>query len=92
MISLAPDMPGPSNIEPNRLDETVRNIIIRNNTITATNGAAGISISLRPGVFTKPPGQITLESNSIEDAKIGISIQRSYTASAGRKTWCCYSP
>jgi hypothetical protein len=75
------DMPGPIDIEPNRLNETVRNIIIRNNTIKATNGAAGVSISLRPGVFQKSPGHITLESNSIEDAKIGISIQRSYTAS-----------
>jgi hypothetical protein len=75
------DMPGPIDIEPNRLDETVRNIVIRNNTIKGTNGAAGMSISLRPGVFQKSPGHISLESNSIENAKIGISIQRSYTAS-----------
>jgi hypothetical protein len=75
------DMPGPIDIEPNRLDEIVRNIVIRNNTIKGTNGTAGMSISLRPGVFQKSPGHITLESNSIENAKIGISIQRSYTAS-----------
>jgi hypothetical protein len=74
-------MPGPIDIEPNRLEETVRNIVIRNNTIKGTNGAAGMSISLRPGVFQKSPGHIIFENNSIEDAKIGISIQRSYTAS-----------
>jgi hypothetical protein len=74
------DMPGPIDIEPNRLDETVRNIIIRNNTIKGTNGAAGISIALRAGAFQYLPGHITLESNSIEHAKIGIRIVRSYTA------------
>jgi hypothetical protein len=79
------DMPGPIDIEPNRLNEIVRNIVVRNNTIKGTNGAAGISISLRPGIFRHPPGHITFESNSIEDAKVGISIQRSYTAGAQGK-------
>lgn len=75
------DMPGPIDIEPNRLDDTVRNILVRNNTIKGTNGAAGVSIALRAGVFQQPPGHIKLEGNSIEHAKIGIRIVRSSTAS-----------
>lgn len=75
------DMPGPIDIEPNRLNETVQNIVIRNNTIKGTNGAAAISIALRAGVFQQAPGHITLESNFVEHARIGIRIVRSYTAS-----------
>jgi hypothetical protein len=75
------DMPGPIDIEPNRLDEIIRNIVVRNNTIKGTNGAAGISIVLRAGVFQHLPGHITLERNSIEHAKIGIHILRRQTAS-----------
>jgi hypothetical protein len=75
------DMPGPIDIEPNRLEDTVRNIIIRNNTIKGTNGAAGVSIALRTGVFHQPPDHITIEHNSIENAKIGIRIVRAYMAS-----------
>ena len=81
MISLAPDMPGPIDIEPNRLDEIVQNIVIRNNMIMGTNGAGAISVAIREGVFQRPPGHILLEGNSIEHAKIGIRILRSFTAS-----------
>jgi hypothetical protein len=79
------NMPGPIDIEPNRLDEIVRNIIIRNNIIKGTNGAAGVSLVLRPGVFRQPPGQVTFESNTIEDARIGINIQRSSTANVSNE-------
>lgn len=74
-----PDMPGPIDLEPNRLDEIIHDVIIRNNTIKGTNGGAAISVALRPGVFQHPPGNILLEGNFIEHAKIGFRIIRSYT-------------
>jgi hypothetical protein len=76
-----PDMPGPIDIEPNRLDEVIQNIIVRNNTIKGTNGAGAISVAIRAGVFQQPPRHILLEGNFIEHAKIGIRIVKSYTAS-----------
>jgi hypothetical protein len=70
-------MPGPIDIEPNQLDEIIENIIVRNNTIRRTNGGAGVSVSLRTGAFQRSPVFITLENNSIQQAKIGILILRS---------------
>jgi hypothetical protein len=69
------NMPGAIDLEPNQRDEIIRDIVIRNNTITRSNGGAGaISVVLNFKDFVMGPGKITIEHNQIQSSKNGIAI------------------
>jgi polygalacturonase len=70
-----PSMPGAIDIEPNERDEIVRDVIIRDNTITENKGGVGsISVVLYYKDFLTMPGHITIENNRIQDSKHGITV------------------
>jgi hypothetical protein len=70
-----PEMPGAIDIEPNQRDETIRDIIIADNTIEEGNSGLGaISIVLNYKDFVTSPGQIRIENNRIQHAKTGIRV------------------
>lgn len=68
-------MPGAIDIEPNQRDEIIRDVIIRDNTITSNNGGVGaISVVLYYKDFLTMPGQITIENNRIQNSKFGLTV------------------
>jgi Pectate lyase superfamily protein len=70
-----PDMPGAIDIEPDEKNQSVRDIVIKDNTITGNKGGVGaISIVLNLKDFLITPGHITVENNRIENSKRGIMI------------------
>jgi hypothetical protein len=69
------NMPGAIDLEPNQRDEIIRDVAIRNNTITGSNGGAGaISVVLNFKDFITSPGKITIEHNQIQSSRNGIAV------------------
>lgn len=70
-----PDMPGAIDVEPDQKSEIIRDVAMRDNTITGNHGGVGaISIVLNLKDFLVAPGHITVENNRIESSKNGITI------------------
>lgn len=69
------DMPGAIDIEPDHPDEIVRDITIRDNTITDGHGAAGgLVVSLNFKDFCLTPALISIEKNQIQNVDTGIIV------------------
>lgn len=70
------NMPGAIDLEPNQRDETIRDVTVRDNTISRCNGGGGaISVILNFKDFVTPPGRIAIEHNQIQGSKSGVAVQ-----------------
>jgi hypothetical protein len=69
-----PNMPGAIDIEPNSNDEIIRDISVRYNTVTGTNGTSALSVALLGQSQREPFGHLVIQGNFVEHANLGILI------------------
>ena len=67
-------MPGAIDIEPNRSDEVIRDIVVRNNTVQHTNGTAAFSLALLGRGSPACCTHVIFEGNYVEHANVGIFV------------------